>query len=133
MNDLMPKFTTLNNGAKVLHQHGAYVLCKWDHWSNPNKERQYVTWKIHGDGSSYAGHYFDTIEKAVNEYEQRAGVELTDPTTAYELVKLLVVELKALTDGEDCDHDAGICWCGTKDTIRIATDFLVAEKMQHSL
>jgi hypothetical protein len=125
MNDLMPKFEVMKNGAKVLHQHGEFVLCRWEQ----NENRTYVTWKIHGDGSTYAGHYFETLEAAINEYQQRAKVSLDTPTLAPEVVKALLVELKLLTDDEVCDHFNGVCFCKTRKTMKLAEKFLLAEKL----
>lgn len=33
-------------------------------------------------------------------------------TTAKELLKRSLEELGAMSKGEACDHDVGICWCG---------------------
>jgi len=121
----MKKFDKLKNGATVLHQHdapngdSAIVLCKWDGALDP-----YVTWIIGPDGSAFSGHYFSTIEAAVNEYEQRAGVKLDDPMKAPEVVREVLYELECLMEGEDCDHDTGICYCTTFRRMEMARDFL---------
>lgn len=121
----MNNFEVLNNGAKVLHQYtvddaSAIVLCKWERGA----QREFVTWTIDPNGNAFWGHYWETLEAAINDYEQRAGIKLNDPKTAPEVVRELYNELKVLMAGEKCDHDSGVCHCRTFERMELARDFL---------
>jgi hypothetical protein len=79
--------TKLNNGAIVLAAKPEFrsatrigatvyvVLCWWDHggliWRNSTSP--FVTWKVDEVGmEAYLGHYFEDIEEAVANYQERS-------------------------------------------------------------
>jgi hypothetical protein len=55
----------LPNGAIVLKMRGEIVLALYPGW------QPWVTWRLDDDHNAYLGHYFETLARALEDFDKR--------------------------------------------------------------